>query len=370
MHIAVIIIFGLIFTSCEKTTTGPSGSYNVSGTVISHGAPVRGASVSLNKIVNYTTESDSLGHFSIQNVPAGDYALYMQKTNADGSYMEKTTTVSVTGDVVLQALILPRGVSLQNPANVTGSAMAIRWNPTDANDFREYKLFRHTTSGLDENTGTLVHVSTAINDTSFDDTGLDPLVQYYYRVYVMNEYGRLGGSNIVTSKTLNLNYLTNGGFENPTDHLTWWDQTRTGGIVSVTDSLQKEGTYSLQLISVPFSEYGITGERASIASGYVDLAEGDYIISFWVRVEGIPASVDTYDWWTFVGSEKYVAGIVNFNMFPIGIQSGSVKEGEWTHVEKKVRLLDYYYGMYGFYFEVRSFCHKAWFDDFRIVKAP
>jgi len=67
---------------------------------------------------------------------------------------------------------------------------------SDADDFREYKLYRHSTSGFDESTGELLHISTFRNDTSFTDS-IPHSSTYYYRLYQMNEYGRLGGSNIV-----------------------------------------------------------------------------------------------------------------------------------------------------------------------------
>ena len=66
---------------------------------------------------------------------------------------------------------------------------------------------------MDETTGTLIYVATAITDTSFVDTDLFESTTYYYRVYVMNEFGRLGGSNINSAKTLFRNLIMNGDFE-------------------------------------------------------------------------------------------------------------------------------------------------------------
>jgi hypothetical protein len=365
----IFCITNLYFASCNKNTTEPTVNNSVSGTIISNGVPVPQATVSLNKRVDLTTESDSTGHFSILNVPNGDYTLTVQKNNTNGSFQEKTSYITVNNDIILQAFLLPRAVKLELPNNIAGTSMSIYWNPTDANDFREYKLYRHLSSGLDENTGTLIHVSTTIDDTLFEDKSLNPITQYYYRVFVMNEYGRLGGSNIVSAKTSNINYVKNGGFEDKNNFLNWWSLGyQPWDSVTITDSIQKEGNYSLLLTSQPFSEYGVSGERARLFSGFMDLDEGDYKISFWVRVEGIPESVSSYNWYTFMGSDNYVAGIANNNQFPIGVKEGSINENEWTYVEKQIRVLDYYYGRYGFYFEVRSFCKKAWFDDIKVEK--
>jgi len=85
------------------------------------------------------------------------------------------------------------------------------------NNFYEYKIYRHYHTGLDENTGTLIHVSTSADDTIFNDIGTDleygltPATTYYYRVYINNNFGRLGGSNIIgvtTNKWENENNFT------------------------------------------------------------------------------------------------------------------------------------------------------------------
>jgi hypothetical protein len=370
LQTAVLLSFTLCFLSCKDNSQDPQGKYSVSGTVVSRNIPVAKATVSLNNRGDLSTESDAAGRFTLTSVPEGNYSLNIKKANTDGSFIEKTSNISVTGETILQSLILPRGVVLLQPTNITGTSMRIAWNATDANDFREYKLFRHLTSGLDESTGTLIHVATAINDTAFDESNLQPLTRYYYRIYIMNDYGRLGGSNIVSSATTNLNYVVNGDFENNTGLQNWWNfGTVPWGAKQITDSTRKNGSYSLQLAAEPFSEYGISGVRASIHSGYMTLREGDYKVSFWVKVEGIPTSVSTYNWYSFTGSDNYVAGLGNDNMLPIGVRIGSVNANEWTYVEQRVRLLDFYYARYGFYFELRSYCRQAWFDDVKVEKA-
>jgi len=187
----VFLILSVIF-SCKKNNTDPTKSYSVSGKIISDSKPIENATVSLNDKINFTTQSNSEGDFIINDVPEGEYTLNIEKTQPDGSYIKKSSDISVLNNINFESLLLPKGVKLSNPFDVTSTTMHLSWSPTDANDFREYKLYSHTTSGLDENTGTLVHVATAINDTQFTVTNLNPLTDYFFRVYIMNEFGKLG----------------------------------------------------------------------------------------------------------------------------------------------------------------------------------
>jgi hypothetical protein len=370
-YIVAFILFVLFFMSCKKDTTITSNNKNtVSGKIVSNSIPVANATVSLNKQQNYSTQTDSNGSFSISNVPDGSYSLNINKINPDGTSQERTANITVTEDLTLQSLLLPRPIKILTPANITGTSMMVSWNSTDANDFREYKLYRHSSSGLDENTGTLIHVSTSISDTLFEDNGLSPITQYYYRVFVMNDFGKLGGSNIVSSKTSNINYVQNGSFEDTVGFPKWWryGNTSTDSTALLTNITSKEGNYSLVMVAKPFSEYGVTGVRSRLKSGFAKVAEGDYKISFWVKVQGIPDYVSSYNWNSFAGSENYIAGISNDNTFPIGVKRGSIVENEWVYVESQVKILDMYYKNYGFYFEIASYCNKVWFDDIKLEK--
>ena len=100
-----------------------------------------------------------------------------------------------------------------DPINLGSDLIRLIWNSTNASYFKEYKLYRHTNPDFDETTGTLVHTSTAIIDTQFTDNIPDPQIPYYYRVYYMNDYGKLGGSNIVSSTPGNISgmFITNIG---------------------------------------------------------------------------------------------------------------------------------------------------------------
>ena len=207
--------------SCQKQGTSPDSEFTVSGRVYYLGRPIQEVSVSIDSKAEWTTQTDSSGSFSIQGVSSGKHLLRLRKNFGGlrksvgdaGPFSERTIDIAVTQDLVFDFLKLPKAVVLYEPTDITTTSAKLSWSPTDEEDFREYKLYRHDTPGLDETTGTLVYVSTAKNDTSFVDNNLDPLHPYYYRVYVMNEYGRIGGSNIVQVQTQNIQLVHNGGFE-------------------------------------------------------------------------------------------------------------------------------------------------------------
>jgi len=216
----IILLFG-----CNDKVSDSDTNFTVRGKAIYDSSPLASAQVSLDKISNYSTNTDAEGNFNIPNVPSGTYNLKVSKSLSDGNFTEINQNIAVTGDLELSEIKLPKAVYLYPLTEVTSSSVELHWSPTDAIDFREYKVYRHTTPGLDETTGTLIYVATTLSDTSFVDSSLFELTDYYYRVYVMNEYGRLGGSNINSAKTLFKNLIKNGDFElfnslnQPTDWL-------------------------------------------------------------------------------------------------------------------------------------------------------
>ena len=210
---ACLAFLALSLVTCTRDPVNDSSLYTVSGTVYQCGQPLQAAKVSLDNAINYTSFTDADGYFELHDVPEGTHELLVTKSFDDTSYTTRTGTIEVVSDVILNAFILPRAVTLYEITSVTHDAVELAWSPTDAHDFREYKLYRHTTSGLDETTGTLVHVSTTIFDTAFADTHILPYQQYYYRVYIMNHFGAMGGSNIVSTSTQSFNILVNGDFE-------------------------------------------------------------------------------------------------------------------------------------------------------------
>lgn len=200
----IIAMVLIIFVGCDENNSAPQ--YDVSGTVSHLGQPAPGISVSIDNYTGLTVMTDDQGHFDILNLNAGQHRLKIFKMfptlnksflDPDGSsFSERTYDIDLTDDMVMNNLQLPKPVVLENPQ--TDSSVVITWSSSDVEDFREYKLYRHTSSGLDETTGELIHVSTSRVDTSISESTLDLAPDtYFYRIYVMNDYGKLGGSNIV-----------------------------------------------------------------------------------------------------------------------------------------------------------------------------
>ena len=225
--------------------------------------------------------------------------------------------------------------------------MLLRWTATDAVDFREYKIYQHETSGLDETTGTLIHVSTGIDDTVFTAVSLVPFNTYYFRVYVMNEYGKLGGSNIVSSKTQNANLIGNGGFEiiDPyTNFAEGWNLSAMQSTYAEIDQTQSfdgnnslhfygiQGVYAFSSIDtdidpnllIPDKKYELTmwvkhDSLAVYHTGWIDLypglgrlyqIDGPKKISDWMQHKKVfytPASLEG----TYYGFQFHFAQIVN-----------------------------------------------------------
>ena len=97
--------------------------------------------------------------------------------------------------------------------NTTHEKVPLRWSLANGPEFREYKVYRRDNPGLDEDTGELIFVSTSIKDTTFVDTPSSTATIYYYRVYVLSAYGKLGGSNLVNTEVPSKNLIQNPGFE-------------------------------------------------------------------------------------------------------------------------------------------------------------
>jgi len=250
LNIIVLLIFSIIIISCnESTTDSTTGQlYSVSGYVYMKSEPVNDATISIDDKTNYTTTSSSAGYFEIKDVSEGEHVLsVMKEANNNGGFSERNYDLDVFNDVVLNSLTLPEPVFVYQPI-ITIQGIELAWSPTDANDFREYKVFRNTSSGIDENHGDLIHVSTSRNDTTFIDQDFNAFTNYYYRVYVMNDVGRLGGSNIVDIQTPNKNIVINGDFEEVSGNNIpeFWQNWNNRNFATSDDQEAYTGNYSVR----------------------------------------------------------------------------------------------------------------------------
>lgn len=203
----IFLMLVMIF-SCQ-TGDDYTGVYTVKGTIKYDNGQIAGTSqIYLNNELKTTTNGD--GDFRLNNIDAGKYKL--KATHSDNSgYAETEVEIELRdSDLDLESLLLPVPVRLLDPSGVTSTSLTLTWNRCEASDFREYKIYIHNSGALDESTGTLLHVATHANDTVLTvnagdfwwaGSTLTPNTTYYFRVFVMNSYGRLSGSNIMAATT-------------------------------------------------------------------------------------------------------------------------------------------------------------------------
>jgi hypothetical protein len=277
----------VLLSGCAEEGTDPStGGYKVTGSVVTASGPQQDASVSIDAVLNWTTTTDAQGRYEVQGVTGGTHTIVVAKAGTDGGFTERTATIVVQGDLALQSLQLPLPVILEAPAEVSSSQLRLVWHPTDAADFREYKLFRKTNAGLDETTGELTFVSTFRAETTFVDASTLVGQTYYYRLYVMNDVGRLGGSNLVSKEVAVRNLIPDGSFESPASFARYWSYSTTRQDIAVTVdssvshsarySLHVSFTYSINGTAVPVNLIGPIRLRPNVL----------YKLSYFLKVKG------------------------------------------------------------------------------------
>ena len=283
----LLVALMLVIFGCKNNSTDPAGTFKLSGYVYYGGVAAKNASIRVDDSSHHTAASNEQGYFEINNLEKGSHTLYIHKDLPNNSFSMVTMPVEITQDVNLDNLLLPRGVQLLPPENITSNSLHLKWTATDAADFREYKVYQHETSGLDETTGTLIHVATSIEDTVFSVTSLSPFNPYYFRIYVMNDYGKLGGSNIVSALTENQNLIANSGFEvidSYSNFAQGWE-TSPSAYVEIDQTESYDGNNSLHF-------YGVQGEY-SFATVSIDidpnlfLAGTAYELSMWVKHDSL-----------------------------------------------------------------------------------
>jgi len=199
----VFVLLSILF-SCERKDEY-AGSFDVSGRIaFDQGAVAANSKIYLNNELRATTNNE--GDFTIPGVDAGRYTLKATLSDSSSAYAEAELEIDLKGgDLYLDNLLLPVPVELLEPDSVRSTSINLTWRKCNADDFREYKIYIHHSGALDESTGTLLHISTEVNDTTLSikegdfwwgGSTLSPDTKYYFRVFVMNSNGRMSGSNI------------------------------------------------------------------------------------------------------------------------------------------------------------------------------
>jgi len=290
-----ILFIAIILVSCNENNDLAS-QFNVKGNLSSNNVNIENASVSLDGVKSYQTTTDSKGFFEIKNIERGMYTLSYSKELPDGSTTGNRFNIKVSSDTTMSNLELPSPVILYPPQKIMAESAEISWSSFKSNDFYEYKVFRKEDSGLDETTGKLVHVSTDMNDTVFIDKTLTENSHYYYRVYVMNNFGKMGGSKLVDIQTIRGNYVLNGSFESSIDSIaTDWTYipsyiANDGTIFDfkdyakvIKDETAPDGQYCLS-IDIPVYHYALSfGDLYQFVNGNKMIPGNKYELSYWVK---------------------------------------------------------------------------------------
>ncbi|WP_405246092.1 carbohydrate binding domain-containing protein [Cellulophaga sp. Asnod2-G02] len=285
----IIIIASISFFACEKSSDNEP-TFTVSGFTTYNGGKIEAVEVSIDNKFNLTALSDENGYFIISGISRGEHSLKMTKAfDANGSsneesksYSAKTIEIDVNQNTEINNLKLPKAVSLFDPNLTSESSVNLEWSKTDDDDFREYKLYRHNSSGLDESTGTLIHVATKLSDTTFVDTGLSPLTEYFYRIYVLDNFGLIGGSNIINTTTSNAELIKNNGFEElENGEPVFWDligSISSSNEITVDSSISYEGENSIKINAL---DAQATTNLGYNISGNLLVPDTEYELSFY-----------------------------------------------------------------------------------------
>lgn len=356
----IVILWG-----CEKT------DFNVSGILKSDGKVLENASVNIDGLEQYKTTTGSDGYFSIKNVYTGSHVLNTYKSSDDDSYIKKSYDIVITNnDLAFDTLLLPNPVIIETIIlDSINNIATIKWNKSTAEDFREYKLYSHSSSGLDETTGTLEHVTIDRNDT-IKSVQLENLSEKYFRVFVLNEYGQLGGSNIEKIASINRN-IVKGGYFDTTEDLSYWTLS---GNISIDQVNIHTGTGSALLYSeIDTAGNSISGsiDRWPVAENEISInieleGDRDYTISFWYRLSGLGYMMYPFNFYYHQNNEgKLYTTIYDYNW-----------KGDWI-LDSPFKILDdtgwllfkdTFYSDSDSYavFHITTQVEKVWIDNFEI----
>ena len=299
--IFLIVLLTMTILSCKKSSTTGSttdeaiGSKKVSGTLVVDGSPLVGASVRIDEVLNWKTMTDSIGNFEIDNVTPGTHTFNASKTLNNGETVKQSTQIEVGNtNTALGEIQLPKPSHLESldSNSITTEGIELLWNRSEDSDYREYKLYRKTDAGLDENTGQLIYVSTDISDTVYVDNSYTAGLKYFFRVFTLSAYGKLGGSNLVSLKTPTPNYILNGNFEissNGTlpDNWSYIPSDNAQEYIRIVNDTVYSGTKSVHLSLIDSSNDLYGGMHQGFIKQVVDAnnlpKNVQYVFSFWAK---------------------------------------------------------------------------------------
>lgn len=337
-ELTFLLIPFLILIGCEKDNSDNSDdsssltTYNVSGRVLLNSVPKENVTIDIDDLIQYLTTTNEEGWFTIKNVSVGEHKLNAMIEENDQSFVKKSFDINVNSNIELDNLLLPNPVTILCSLDSTTNIVTIHWNKTIEEDFKEYILYSHSNPGLDENTGTLEHVTLDRNDT-IKEIQLESNSIRYFRVFVMNDSGKLGGSNIVDVTSSFVNLLTYGDFEDPEAFFSTWTTSNNENI-NIVDSNQFNGDYCLLLQGMN-DTVNFSWNSYEICSPQILLHKNEeYKLSFWYKwKKGLAFSMFPLNFSYRQDDEDY--------LFTIITPPGQPIYGDWLLIEYDLEWTKY-----------------------------
>ncbi|MCF6268287.1 MAG: carbohydrate binding domain-containing protein [Melioribacteraceae bacterium] len=246
----------LLLTFCTKSEnpTETSTDSSVKGFLKIQNQPLTNAEVQIDDVLNWKTTTNEEGYFEIKNVTKGEHFLQSTKIKENGQLVSIKSTISVNeGLTDLGEIRLPEPPELYeiDTTEIAQNKLKLSWSRSLDTEFREYKLYRKDDAGIDETTGELIFVSTENEDTSFVDDSFEMGLEYFYRVYTLSAFGKLGGSNIMSKATPQPSIVQNGDFEKPLENQAIQDWASNVDIFTLDSTTVYNGMYSLKANKQP-----------------------------------------------------------------------------------------------------------------------
>ena len=101
----------------------------------------------------------------------------------------------------------PAAPTLADPENITENSTLLEWTPNNEPDFAKYVVHRSTQKGFNPTTSTTAATITAIDDTTYNVSGLKPNTLYYFKIEAVDMAQKSNISNEVSARTLTINIL-------------------------------------------------------------------------------------------------------------------------------------------------------------------
>lgn len=219
-----------------------------------------------------------------------------------GNYSGDIDVTSNGGDGTVTAFLTVAGaqppdpVTLLEPTNLTVSSADLTWSRYEGSRYAAYQVYYDTSPAVTENS-TLVETITDRLTNSTTVSSLTDDTEYFFRIYVMNEFALTSGSNVMSAKTLK-------------QLGTWsvvWDvgDTDLENITIVNDNLgYAVGDDEIYIWDGSTWSLDHDFNQTDINIGDIDFASTD---SIWIVVSGNSSFQGVYRWDGFIWSREYSA---------------------------------------------------------------